>query len=262
MFLTRLLLFQTPCSYFAVPSEKFPEIFLFVIDVVLLEVSVTIPEDLVLAVHAVVVPLALVDVSFTRVILFIDRNRVVHTLPLVNLLGSYEKMHWPSLYLLTYLMLSYRVSNTVSILAVIFPVALENFAEGVVELALAVGAVVNIIALVDVFVEVNESVVSVGYVVPLVDLVVQPVDPNLLTPQKWFVFPELGEEDAVLFLLVRINDRYMPELRDVPIECKAEQRILLGLDISAYIGHHLFQRHNFWISLHVDIPLLLGIGEL
>ena len=179
MFLTRLLLFQTPCSYFAVRSEKFPEIFLFVIDVVLLEVSVTIPEDLVLAVHAVVVPLALVDVSFTRVILFIDRNRVVHTLPLVNLLGSYEKMHWPSLYLLTYLMLSYRVSNTVSILAVIFPVALENFAEGVVELALAVGAVVNIIALVDVFVEVNESVVSVGYIVPLVNFVLQPVDPDL-----------------------------------------------------------------------------------
>ena len=75
-----------------------------------------------------------------------------------------------------------------------------------VELALAVGVVVNIIALVDVFVEVNESVVSVGYVVPLVYLVVQPVDPDLPAPQKPFVFPELGEEDAALFLLVRIKD--------------------------------------------------------
>ena len=75
-----------------------------------------------------------------------------------------------------------------------------------VELALAVGVVVNIIALVDVFVEVNESVVSVGYVVPLVNLVVQPVDPDLPALQKPFDFPELGEEDAALFLLVRIKD--------------------------------------------------------
>ena len=54
----------------------------------------------------------------------------------------------------------------------------------------------------------------------------------------------------------------MPELRVMPVECKVEQRIVLRLDINDYIGGHLFQRHNLWISLHVDIPLLLGIGEL